>query len=192
MTPRSILLSLSCSALLLACAQKESAKKLPRVCEVRPFLLWDANEEEFGLDRVKGKIWVADFIFTHCTYPCPIMTAGMKKLQDAFADQDDVQFVSVSVDPGRDSPEVLKTYARTHGAIDGKWHFATGSPQEIQKLQAEGMKLLTNPDNPLQHNVKFVLVDRSGTVRGYYDGKEPPEVKQLEKDIRRLLEEPRP
>jgi len=165
---------------------------LPKVCEVGPFLLWDADEEEFGLDRVKGKIWVADFIFTHCKYPCPLMTAAMKKLQDAFADKDDVQFVSVSVDPGRDSPEVLKTYARTHGAIDGKWHFATGSRKEIQKLQAESMKLLTDPKDSLLHNVKFVLVDRSGTVRGYYDGKEPPEVKRLEKDIRTLLQEPRP
>ncbi len=186
----SILLALLLGA---ACApKKEPQKELPKVCTVKPFLLWDADEEEFGLDRVKGKIWVADFIFTHCTYPCPLMTAGMKKLQDAFADTDDVRFVSVSVDPGRDSPEVLKTYARDHGAIDGKWHFATGSPKEILKLQSEGMKLLTKPDDPLAHNVKFVLVDRSGTVRGYYDGKEPPEVKRLEADIRRLLHEPRP
>lgn len=178
---------------LVACSRDgRREERLPEVCKVAPFLLWDADEEEFNLERMKGKIWVADFIFTNCTYPCPIMTANMKKVQDAFLDNDDVQFVSVSVDPGRDSPEVLAAYARTHGAIEGKWHFATGSPKEIQKLQAESMKLMTNPEDPLQHNVKYVLVDRDATVRGYYDGREPRELERLKKDVRALLEEPRP
>jgi len=165
------------------------AEPLPVISQVKPFLLWDENSDELTLDTVKGKVWVADFIFTNCINPCPAMTERMRGLQGIFEKNDNVRFVSFSVDPGRDGPEVLHRYARQYGAIKGKWHFATGSKKVLKELQFESMKINGDGDNMLNHSTRFVLVDQIGRVRGYYKGLDFDDVKRLEDDMRRLLNE---
>ena len=132
-------------------------------------------------------MWVADFIFTNCINPGPAMTQRMRGLQGAFEKDEGVRLVSFSVDPGRDSPEVLFSYARRYGAIKGKWHFATGAKKALKELQFESMKINGDGDNMLNHSTRFVLVDQQGRVRGYYKGLDADDVKRLEKDVRRLL-----
>ncbi|MEE8104383.1 MAG: SCO family protein [Planctomycetota bacterium] len=170
-------------------SKPKKAEPLPIVSQVKPFLLWDENSEELTLDTLKGKVWVADFIFTNCINPCPAMTQRMRGLQGAFEKDEGVRLVSFSVDPGRDSPEVLFSYARQYGAIKGKWHFATGAKKALKELQFESMKINGDGDNMLNHSTRFVLVDQQGRVRGYYKGLDADDVKRLEKDVRRLLGE---
>ena len=91
-------------------ARVSSTKKtepLPVISFVKPFLLWDENSEELTLDTLKGKVWVADFIFTNCPDPCPSMTQRMRGVQGTFENNDGVRLVSFSVDPGRDGPEEM-------------------------------------------------------------------------------------
>jgi protein SCO1/2 len=136
------------------------------------------------LSDLKGKIWVADFIFTSCSGPCPIMSAQMAEVQKGLDGTDNVKLVSISVDPKRDTPEVLKKYSDQFGATD-KWFFVTGKDEDIQRLAKKGFKLAAGED-PLIHSTRFILVDRNGKIFGYYDSNDEGVVKNILKDIRKL------
>ena len=161
---------------------------LPVLGEVSPFDLTDANGETFRASQMDGKIWVADFIFTSCPGICPVMTAAMSELQGIYAGNDLVQFVSISVDPDTDTPEVLSKYAQSYGADPERWHFLTGSAEDIHSVATEIFKV-GSLDDPLIHSPHFILVDASGSIRGYYVGTESVEVAHLGVDIATLLAE---
>jgi len=167
--------------------RREPQRQLERYFEVPEFKLVDQNEKPFAKKDVLGKVWIADFVFTQCAGPCPMMTQAMAELQKELAGSP-IQFVSISVDPAHDTPAVLKKYAGVMKADEKNWTFATGDPKEIFGVAA-GMKIVATPadaENSIIHSEKFVLVDEKGWIRGYYFFKEPEKRKELIEDARRL------
>ncbi len=151
------------------------------------FSLTDQRGTPFALSNLHDKVWVADFIFTSCGTICPPMTVQMVGLQDEFVGED-VHFVSFSVDPERDTPEVLYRYAEDYGADGSRWAFLTGQKDTIYQLAHEGFNLAAgHRGSEILHSTRFVLVDRDQQVRGYYDSRSPGALLQLRKDIKTLL-----
>lgn len=149
------------------------------------FELIDQQGEPFTHSDLRGKVWVANFIFTNCPGPCPLLSARMASLQRSLANQGllgDVQLVSFSIDPEYDTPDVLREYARTFGADPAAWHFLTGPLAEIERVVGEGFYLgmqkapwpegtaPTGHPYDVLHSNRFVVVDRTGWIRGYFDG----------------------
>lgn len=184
-------------SLLPACVRREP---LPVYSSVPEFSLTSQTGETVSLADLRGEVWVADFIFTQCRGPCPLMTAHMARLQRALEERDlPVKLVSISVDPEIDTPQVLAEYADRFGADADRWAFLTGEKQEIYDLIFHGFKLavddgsLTPGGKPgpgiITHSVKFVLIDRQGRIRGYYSGEEAGVVDTILPDIERALDE---
>jgi len=139
-----------------------------------------------------GKVWVADFFYSTCPGPCPMLSSRLSDVQKTLGDAPDVRLVSISVDPEKDTPEVLKLYAQRFQASE-RWLFATGDKAHIYALARHGFKLPV-ADAPAEggmiiHSTRLVLVDRTGTVRGFYEGGTEGSVGELVRDIRKLLEE---
>jgi len=155
---------------------------------VAPFELTAQTGQPFDSRVLDGKIWVADFFFTSCNGPCPRMSAQMRQIQDRLRDAPDVRFVSVTVDPERDNPEVLAAYAKRQGARDGVWHFLTGEKEKLNDLYRYQFKL-GYVDGSLEHSTRFVLVDRTGRIRGYYGSFDDDMVTKVVADARRLVAE---
>ena len=172
--------------LLLGCARPAP---LPILGEIPDFSLTAQTGSPFTRRDLDGKVWVADFIFTNCTGPCPRLSGLMRKVQNSLQDRPDVRFVSFTVDPERDSPEVLAAYGKRYQARDGVWYFLTGPEQTLNMLSFEAFKVGRIGGGNLDHSTHLVLVDRRGRVRGYYGTSEPENVKKLIADIRRLCEE---
>jgi protein SCO1/2 len=155
------------------------------------FRLEKAGGGELSLQDLRGKVWVAEFIFTNCAGVCPQMSEMTSKLQDRTADLEDFRIVSFSVDPERDTLTKLEEYGVHYGADPGRWFFLRGPEEEISRIGNVGFKMLADEDI-LTHSPKCALVDREGRVRGLYDGAGPERVadfERLEKDIRALLAE---
>jgi protein SCO1/2 len=142
---------------------------------VSDFTFTDQNGKPFGLKDLKGKVWVADFIFTNCETVCPPMTAHMAKLQQMAKEKGlHVEFVSFSVDPEVDTPEKLKEYAKKFNGDLSNWHLLTGySQQEIEKFAEKNFKtIVQKPKNQSQviHGTSFYLVDKNGKIVQTYSG----------------------
>src|SRR5690554_1167574 len=144
-------------------------------------------------DDLKGQWWVADFIFTNCTTVCLPMTSDMKKLQDKLeeAGVENYHLVSFSVDPERDSPEVLKQYAEDYGADLSNWTFLTGYEFDyIKDLAVNSFKnLVAAPaegDDQIMHGSYFFLVNPDGEVIKNYSGTEADEMDQIVEDLKNL------
>jgi cytochrome oxidase Cu insertion factor (SCO1/SenC/PrrC family) len=130
------------------------------------FTLINEDGKYVSTASLKGSVWIAEFIFTHCAGPCKDMTAKFNELQDKIPDKS-IKFVSISVDPERDTPDVLKTYGKNAGAEPGRWSFLTGDKQSVYST-ARGMLVNVIPatdDSPLMHSEKFILVDAKGNIR---------------------------
>ena len=168
--------------------QATQGKALPVLGQVLDFRLYDTEGKEFGLTQLKGKVWVADFIFTTCGGICPLMSQNMAAIYRALEPQNDIQFVSISVNPTYDSPDVLKDYAKRYQADTNKWHFLTGSAEAIRDLAANGFKI-GSVDEPAFHSGYFVLVDQKSQIRGYYDGTKQERLQKLREDMAILLKE---
>jgi protein SCO1/2 len=191
---RSLALSLVALALLSACSEKMivGTKTEPptKYGMVPDFDLVERSNRKVTRQDLTGKVWVADFIFTTCGGICPVMTSNMKKLQDKlFAD---IRLVSFTVDPTKDTPEVLTEYANRYGADKDRWLFLTGDPESIQKLSVGGFKLAMDPTGgtevePIVHSSRFVLIDREGFIRGYYGTEELTDLDRLIEDANNLL-----
>lgn len=163
--------------LLTACgfSQKPSLDDFGVVPE---FTLTAQDGHPFSSHALDGKIWVADFIYTTCTGPCPRMTSQMREVQDAIAKMRDVKLVSFTVDPATDTPPVLAAYAKVHGASFEHWYFLTGPQATLQKLDRDAFKL-GNVDGSLEHSTRFVLVDSQAHIRGYYETSESSAIPKL-------------
>lgn len=154
---------------------------------VPDFSLTNQQGQPLGLSDLQGKIWVADFIFTHCPTICPVMTQEMANLQAEF-DSEPVYFVSFTVDPERDTPEALSRYAVQYGADGKRWHFLTGEKDQIYQLANEGFKLAAaQHGGGFPHSTKFALVTPDGDIHGYYDSRSKPAMIRLQKDVKTLL-----
>ncbi len=150
----------------------------------------DQSNNPVTRETLRGKPWIADFIFTNCGGPCPMMTGKMAQLQKELPG-DAVKLVSFSVDPERDQPEVLKTYADRFEADASRWHFLTTADSSVQPIYdvAAGMKLTAigaTGDEPIIHSEKFLLVDSAGSVRGVYSSSDEQSMSRLVADASRL------
>lgn len=166
----------------------------PDYGRVADFTLTEASGKPVGLTDLRGKVWIASFIFTHCAGSCPIMTHHLAKAQQELPVRDDLKLVSITVDPGRDTPQVLAKYAASNDADRSRWLFLTGEMPEIRRLARETFKLAVDEtagteEEPILHSSKFVLVDRNGAIRGYYDGLDVETLKQLVRAVERVLAE---
>jgi cytochrome oxidase Cu insertion factor (SCO1/SenC/PrrC family) len=169
-----------------------SSHTLPSYGPVPAFDLVNQDSQPFGSDQLSGKIWIADFIFTNCAGPCPIISTRMSELQKPL-EKSDVHLISFSVDPQRDTPDVLRVYADKLRKEPLRWDFLTGPIDTIASLSRNGFKLGLSegeqPESGPVHSTRFVLVDRRGTIRGYYDGLAPDGVTKLLADTSHLLRE---
>jgi len=159
---------------------------------VPPFQLVNQNGQLFGSAQLNGKIWIADFIFTSCRGPCPLISTRMSELQKPL-EKTDVHLVSFSVDPETDTPEVLRGYAEKLHAEPKRWDFLTGPKPTIYKLSHDGFKLAISDGSDAEgipvHSTRMVLVDRHGQIRGYYEGTEADAMTKLLADTNHLLRE---
>lgn len=172
----------------LAPTQAAPADTLPVLKSLPPFTLTSEKDTPFHAKDLLGQVWVADFIFTSCGGPCPIMTRNMAGVAETLAQYPDVAFVSISVDPETDSPEVLAKYSEHHGADPERWNFLTGDLEAIQSIAVEGF-MVGSVEDPIIHSTKFCLVDKEGRLRGHYDGTDEAELDELIAAIHQLREE---
>jgi len=174
----------------LAGCRDRDEKPLPVLGSVPDFKLIDAQGKPIALADLKGKVWVADFIFTHCAGPCPRMSTRMSDLQRFIAGAKTVALVSFSVDPERDTPKVLTEYGKQYGARPDVWRFVTGDEKSVHELARKGFKLAVEPEKeaaPITHSTMFALVDREGNIRGYFDGDDPEAFARLKSALQRLM-----
>ena len=165
---------------------------LPKIVQLPDFSLVDTQGKTVSLKDLSGRPWVADLIFTSCSGICPRMTGEMQRLWSDTGDLDDLRFVSITVDPERDTPEVLAAYAARAGADPARWLFLTGEREEIWRLAREGLLLpvakgnVKLGDEEIIHSQRFVLVDGEGAVRGTYDVRDAEALARLRNDIRQI------
>lgn len=171
----------------------QSLEGLNRHSSVPDFALTERSGKPITLADLGGKIWIADFIYTTCTDTCPLQSAEMAKLQEELADVANLRFVSISVDPTKDTPAVLIEYAARFKADAERWLFLTGDKDQISNLIQGGFRLSAAPlkqdatDAVILHSPRFVLVDQTATIRGYYDSRERDALMRLKQDLRVLL-----
>lgn len=156
------------------------------------FVLTNQDGQPFGSAQLAGKIWIADFIFTSCPGPCPMISSRMSELQKPLQ-KSDVHLVSFTVDPDTDTPEVLRGYAEKLKAQSGRWDFLTGAKASIYNLSQHGFNLGVSDGSeetgvPV-HSTRIVLVDRHGAIRGYYDALAPDAITKVLADTSHLLRE---
>jgi protein SCO1/2 len=158
---------------------------------VSDFSLTDRNERTVTLADLKGKVWVADFFYSTCPGPCPALSSRLSSLQAELGRDDRVRLVSISTDPEKDTPAVLRQYAEKFQAND-RWLFLTGPKSAIRELALSGFKLpfeeTSAGPEPIIHTTRLILVDQTGNIRGLYDGLANDSTAQVLRDVRRLLD----
>ena len=159
---------------------------------VPAFQLVNQSGQSFGSAQLAGKIWIADFVYTTCPGPCPMISSRMSELQKPL-EKSDVHLVSFSVDPEKDTPQVLRGYAEKLQADPARWDFLTGPKSAIYKLSHDGFKLAVSDGSDERgipvHSTWMVLVDRHSQIRGYYDATEADAVTKLLADTNHLRRE---
>ncbi len=189
-------------ALLIAAGGVRIFKKNPPAVsapavlgEVGDFTLTERGGKTVSRADLLGKVWIADFIFTRCAGICPLMSGKMKILQDRIGSKENLRFVSFSVDPEYDTPEVLAKYAERYKADPEKWIFLTGDKKTIHGLSLQHFHLgvgdipeeeRSAPDQMVSHSSRFVLVDGAGKIRGYYNTDEPSALEKLAADALKI------
>jgi protein SCO1/2 len=163
---------------------------LPSYGVVPDFALTDQSNQPFlSADTLRGKVWIADFIFTNCAGPCPRMSAQMHQVDTALRPAiQDLRLVSFTVDPARDTPAVLAKYAERYQAQPGVWFFLTGPQAALHNL-ARNVFLLGDVNGDLEHSTRFVLIDRQSRVRGYYLTSDEDAIPRLIADAKRVAKD---
>lgn len=180
---------------------------------VPDFTLVERSGRRVTLADLRGWIWLANFIYTACTDTCPLQSLQVQRLAAEFAASPDVRFVSITVDPGHDTPAVLAAYARRYQADRERWLFLTGSKQAIYALAKDGFKLgVTDAGDAgasgvlapvsarpalashgskglVMHSSRFILIDRKAEIRAYHRSDDPDSLARLRENIRALLTE---
>jgi protein SCO1 len=163
-----------------------SRAQLPVLGEVPRFSFTERSGKPVTLDDLKGHLTVVDFIFTNCRGICPTMSANMSELYQLYKSSDKVHFLSISVDPDRDSLIVLQRYANDFGVTDSRWLFARGALVDVAYLMEKGFMLAAD-ELPAGHPSQFILVDDKAHIRGYYTNEDETGMKTLKTQIRELV-----
>lgn len=146
------------------------------------------NGQPFGLEQMKGKLNVVDFIFTRCKSVCPITMSNMAELYNLYEGSDKVQFVSISVDPENDSLAALNAYGKKYGVNDNRWIFLSAPVEDVVRV-CEKDFMLPADNLPGGHTSKFILVDQDGNIRSYHEGLNSDAMTALKNNIRQLARE---
>ncbi len=160
---------------------------LPKLFEFSEFDLTSHRGEPLSTADVKGQPWVGFIFLTNCpTGACPMMVGKMNDLQEAIPDEQ-VQFVSFSVDPDRDTPESMTQFveAVTGDEPGDRWHLLTGGTRDSMKAFAADNKLAVGDD--WGHSTQFLLIDADGMVRGVYGNSDASAMNRLAGDARSLV-----
>ena len=140
------------------------------------FNMTDTSGKMLSKADLKGKVWIASFLFTRCTLGCPQVAETIKALQNATKDRSDFHLVTFTVDPDRDDADELNRYAAIYGADPSRWTFLRGNQQELDKLVHDGFQMAIQRDGSkpvgesITHPLKLVLIDRNGYIRSYFPG----------------------
>lgn len=162
--------------------------------KIADFSFQNQNNKTITQKDYENTIYVADFFFTTCPTICPIMTDNMVWLQDKIKDMPNVKLLSFSVTPDIDTPEVLRKYANKKGVIDAKWNMVTGDKKDIYYLARQSFLAVktetTGELYDMVHTENFILVDKNGRIRGFYDGTNLDQDKGDDtKNVTQLLED---
>ncbi|GJM23507.1 MAG: hypothetical protein DHS20C15_34220 [Planctomycetota bacterium] len=175
-----------------ALTDPEDGTGLPNLGVLPEFSLIDEAGAEFTRANMLGDVWIVDFIFTRCAGPCPDMSKQFMALQEQGVP---ARFLSITVDPSYDSPQVLNDYRTNWGAEAERWKLLTGANESIHALGNDGFKMPTNAtETPVEgmprafHSGNFALVDAAGRVRGYYSYNDKLELAELAKQAGKLAE----
>ena len=171
------------AALLLVSCSRPAP--LPTYGAIPEFELIAQTGQPFDSHSLDGHIWVANFVYTTCPGPCPMMSHQMLGIQTATAATPAVKLVSFTVDPAHDTPEVLTAYARHFKADPARWTFLTGDIARLNDLGLNAFKL-NKVDGSLDHSTRFVLIDSRRQIRGFYLSSDDAFPKNLLGDLRRL------
>jgi protein SCO1/2 len=166
-------LALAIPVLPLLLARQPS--NLPELGQLPAFSLVDQEGKAFGNQEARGRVWIADFIFTSCSDACPRLTARMRSLQDRLDPAEPIGLLSLTVDPERDTSEKLAEYARLSGARNARWKFLTGSQTDVERTVVKGFHVamgkvpveatgdaLRAQAFDILHGDRLVLVDAAG------------------------------
>lgn len=186
-----LVLILTLSSILAACGSYKFEPEMN--IEVQDFSVTNQNNEKVSLNDLKGKPWLAMFIFTNCNSICPPMTYNMTEVQKALKDKglEDYQIVAFSVDPEVDKPEVLTNYLKTYSVPDAsKWQLLTGYDQKyIEQFARKSFNSLVknNPNSDqVVHMSSYYLVDADGMVVKDYNGTTDVPVETIVADLKAL------
>jgi protein SCO1/2 len=169
----------------------EEGQRLSKIGPAPAFTLTAQDGRQVALKELRGKVVVVTFIYTSCADACPLLTAKMAGLQDELGGDfgSNIFFVSITVDPERDTPDVLTRYAQAHSANLSGWAFLTGTPDEIRAVARQyGIYHKKQTGGDVDHTFLTSLVDQRGTLRVQYMGVrfDPDE---LRRDLQSLLAE---
>lgn len=176
-------------------------KEMATIGPVPDFSLTNQNNEIITQEDMLGKVYVVEFFYSTCPSICPLMQESLEEVQRKFFGNPHVGFVSVSINPEYDTPEVLKTYAKDNNVTNNNWQFLTGEIDDIYALANQGFNLYAEEapevEGGFEHSGFFALVDKKGVIRSrivqqgnpkiYYNGLEDSDVKELIEDIKKLL-----
>jgi len=199
----SLLIALSLSCLGPAAPPMEAFFEAPE------FSLQNCSGKDLSKKDLLGHVWVVDFVFTRCGGPCPLMTQSMRSLQNSLLEEGllappvSARLVSISVDPGYDTPEVLHEYASNWGADLNSWYFLTGPAESTLRLIREGFKIAAEREGSgseeggmdmpdIVHSTNFLLVDQQGWIRKIYHLEEPDLKDKIIEGIKVLVDESNP
>jgi protein SCO1/2 len=174
--------------------------------KVPAFQFTDQDNQLVSNADYENKVFVVEFFFTSCPTICPRMNENMVKIQNEFYGNPSFGIASISIDPERDSPEVLKAYAVDKGATLKNWHFLTGDKSDVYAFSNDGFKLYAgenkDAEGGFEHSGLFALIDKNGYIRSrtvkngdienpikFYNGLEDKEIQWLKEDIKLLLKE---
>ena len=203
-------LVLSVGTMIYVSSHKDAASGTPRVLQPDPlavglsvpdFALIDQNGKAQNQSLLEGHVTIIDFIFTHCPFACPGMTAAMIELQYTL-EGTPVRFASFSVDPARDTPKQLLAFADNHGADTSRWTFLTGDYAAVERIVHDALGFLLQQDATLSidlpeggkmsnimHPTKLILIGPDRRVLGFYSPHSDEEMKKLALRARLAAEE---
>jgi len=178
-----------------------TAEKSPDLFVIGPlpdFTLTNQDWHPFTKESFLGHVTVANIIFTRCGGPCPEMTRKMSSFQRTLPSDGSVRLLTLTTDPGYDTPELLKQTGSKFNADFSRWSFVTGPKPEIVRLAVGGLKLIaeekpaaerTSPQDLFIHSILFVVIDKQGRLRGAFDSSEPDFDKRVRAAVKKLLKE---
>jgi protein SCO1/2 len=181
----------------------KSDAKLLTIGPAPKFELTNQDNVKISNESYKGKVYVLEFFFTTCPSICPKMNLSMLEIEKTFFGNPNFGIVSITIDPAHDTPQILKDHAKLLGVKSSNWNFLTGDKATIMDLSNKGFNLYAGENAKVnggfEHSGLFALIDKNGNIRCrkddfgnpilYYDGLDKKGVRDIQEDIKILLEE---